>query len=124
MKKLIVIAALSVISTAATAATDTCPTDLRALCATAANMERHEGILLQINPVPGIRFEQIEKPGFVSVNERGELAGQDYGIEGDSTTFAVRKSVAALKKFASKKREPAYVLITRDGRVLSGSEIK
>lgn len=122
MKKLIAIAALLTVSAVASA--DNCPTDLSALCETASNMKQHEGILVQINPAPGVRFDQVEKDGFVSVNDRAELAGQRYGADGENAALAVKKSATALKALASKKREPIYLLISRNGRVLTGGEIK
>lgn len=120
MKKSI-IALLAILSTNAGAAD--CPADLKPLCDAAAGLKQHEGIYLQINPTKNVRFEQSGFKNFVSINDRGELA-EGYGAEGDAARAAVRVSTEAMRKLASKQREPVYVLITREGKVFKGDEVR
>ncbi len=119
MKK-IIITLFAIISTNAGAAD--CSVDLKPLCEAAAVLKKHEGIYLQINPTKNIRFEQTDYHSFVSINDRGELA-ENYGAEGEITREAVQSGMVGARKLASKRREPVYVLITREGKVFKGDEI-
>ncbi len=129
MKKSI-IALLAILSTSAGAAD--CPADLKPLCDAAdlkplcdaaAGLKQHEGIYLQINPTKNVRFEQSGFGNFVSINDRGELA-ESYGVEGDAARAAVQTSADAVRRLASKRREPVVVLITREGKVFKGDEVR
>ena len=78
---------------------------------------------MQINPTKNIRFEQTDYQNFVSINDRGELA-ENYGAEGEITREAVQSGMVGVRKLASKRREPVYVLITREGKFFKGDEIR
>jgi hypothetical protein len=120
MKK-IIITLFAIISTNAGAAD--CSADLKPLCEAAAGFKKHEGIYLQINPTKNVRFEQTDYQNFVSINDRSELA-ENYGAEGEAAREAVQSSMVGVRKLASKRREPVYVLITREGKVFKGDEIR
>ena len=120
MKK-IIITLFAIISTNVGAAD--CSADLKPLCEAAAELKKHEGIYLHINPTKNIRFEQTDYQNFVSIKDRGELT-ENYGAEGEIAREAAQSSMDGVRKLASKHREPVYVLITHEGKVFKGGELR